>query len=59
VVFMNKNFGVLEEDKSKTSLQKSRFGVWTSGRLVNVWNQPRKSRDVKDIHVHVHTRNIP
>jgi hypothetical protein len=27
VVFMNKNFGVLEEDKSKTSLQKSRFGV--------------------------------
>jgi hypothetical protein len=25
--------------------------VWTSGRLVNVW-------DVKDIHVHVHTRNI-
>jgi hypothetical protein len=33
--------------------------MWTSGRLVNVWNQPRKSRDVKYIHVHVHTRNIP
>jgi hypothetical protein len=32
--------------------------VWTSGRLVNVRNQPRKSRDVKDIHVHVHIRNI-
>jgi hypothetical protein len=25
--------------------------VWTSGRLVNVW-------DVKDIHVYVHIRNI-
>jgi hypothetical protein len=25
--------------------------VWTSGRLVNVW-------DVIDIHVHVHTMNI-
>jgi hypothetical protein len=33
-------------------LKKSGFDVWTSGRLVNVW-------DVKDIHVHVHTRNIP
>jgi hypothetical protein len=31
---------------------KSGFGVWTSGRLVNAW-------DVKDIHVHVHTMNIP
>jgi hypothetical protein len=29
----------------------SGFDVWTSGRLVNVW-------DVKDIHVRVHTRNI-
>jgi hypothetical protein len=33
-------------------LKKFGFDVWTSGRLVNVW-------DVKDIHVHVHTRNIP
>jgi hypothetical protein len=33
-------------------LKKSGFGVWTGGSLVNVW-------DVKDIHVHVHTRNIP
>jgi hypothetical protein len=33
--------------------------MWTSGRLVNVWNQPRKSRDVKDIYVCVHTGNIP
>jgi hypothetical protein len=32
--------------------KKSEFDVWTSGRLVNVW-------DVKDIHVHVHIRNIP
>jgi hypothetical protein len=32
-------------------LQKSGFGVWTSGRLVNVC-------DVKDIHVFVHIRNI-
>jgi hypothetical protein len=38
--------------------KKSGFKVWTSGRLVNVWNQPCKSRDVKDIHVHIHTRNI-
>jgi hypothetical protein len=38
VVFMDKSFGVLEEAKSKTSLQKSEFRVWTSGRLVNVWN---------------------
>jgi hypothetical protein len=33
-------------------LKKFGIGVWTSGRLVNVWH-------VKDIHVHVHTRNIP
>jgi hypothetical protein len=31
--------------------QKSGFSMWTSGRLVNVW-------DVKDICVRVHTRNI-
>jgi hypothetical protein len=32
-------------------LKKSGFSVWTSGRLVNIW-------DVKDICVCVHTRNI-
>jgi hypothetical protein len=58
-VFMNEGFGNQEEAKSKSLPQKSGFGVWTSGKLVNVWNQPRKSQDVKDIHVHVHTRNIP
>jgi hypothetical protein len=33
-------------------LKKSGFCVWTSGKLVNIW-------DVKDIHVCVHIRNIP
>jgi hypothetical protein len=51
-VFMNKRLANRLEAKSKTLPQKSGFGVWTSGRLVNVW-------DVKDIHVCVHTRNIP
>jgi hypothetical protein len=50
--FMNKRLANRLEAKSKTLPQKSGFGVWTSGRLVNVW-------DVKDIHVCVHTRNIP
>jgi hypothetical protein len=48
-----------EREHSRTSkkqsqscrLKKSGFNVWTSGRLVNVW-------DVKDICVCVHTRNI-
>jgi hypothetical protein len=48
-----------EREHSRTSkkqsqscrLRKSGFNVWTSGRLVNVW-------DVKDICVCVHTRNI-
>jgi hypothetical protein len=56
---MDGGFGNQKESKSKTLPQKSGFGVWTSGRLVNVWNQPRKSRDVKDIYLHVHTGNIP
>jgi hypothetical protein len=49
----------LERGDSRTSkkqsqwrrLKKSGFGVWTSGRLVYVW-------DVKDIHIYVHIRNI-
>jgi hypothetical protein len=40
-----------KKKSQRRRLKKSGFGVWTSGRLVNVW-------DVKDIHVHVHTRNI-
>jgi hypothetical protein len=48
-----------EQGNSRTSkkqsqrrrLKKSEFSVWTSGRLVNVW-------DEKDIHVCVHIRNI-
>jgi hypothetical protein len=48
-----------EQGNSRTSkkqsqscrLKKSGFRVWTSGRLVNVW-------DEKDIHVCVHIRNI-
>jgi hypothetical protein len=58
-ILMHKGFRNQEEAKSKTLPQKSGFDVWTSGRLVNVWNQPRKSRNVKDIHVQVHTSNIP
>jgi hypothetical protein len=49
---MNKRFANQQEVKSKTLPQKSGFGVWTSGWLVNVW-------DVKYIHVCVHIRNIP
>jgi hypothetical protein len=59
VIFVNKRFEDQGEDKSKTSSQKSGFRVWTSGKHVNVWNQPCKSQGVKDIRVHVHTRNIP
>jgi hypothetical protein len=52
-------FGGHEQGNSRTSkkqsqscrLKKSEFRVWTSGRLVNVW-------DEKDIHVCVHIRNI-
>jgi hypothetical protein len=51
-VSMNKRLANQQEAKSKSLPQKSGFGVWTSGRLVNVW-------DVKDIHVCVHIRNIP
>jgi hypothetical protein len=43
---------ISRKPSQRRRLKKSGFGVWTSGRLVNVW-------DVKDIHVHVHTRNIP
>jgi hypothetical protein len=59
VIFVNKRFKNQREAKSKTLSQRSGSRMWTSGKLVNVWNQPRKSLDVKDIHVHVHTRNIP
>jgi hypothetical protein len=52
-------FGSHEQGNSRTSEKqsqscrpkKSGFRVWTSGRLVNVW-------DEKDIHVCVHIRNI-
>jgi hypothetical protein len=52
-------FGSHEQENSQTSmkqsqscrLKKSMFRVWTSGRLVNVW-------DEKDICVCVHIRNI-
>jgi hypothetical protein len=42
---------ISKRPSQRLHLKKSGFGVWTSGKLVNVW-------DVKDIHVHVHTRNI-
>jgi hypothetical protein len=58
-IFTHKRFGSQQEAKSKTLPQKSGLNMWTSGRLVYVWNYPRKSRDVKGIHVHVHTGNIP
>jgi hypothetical protein len=48
---MNKRLMNQREAKSKTLSQKSGFDVWTSGRLVNIW-------DVKDVHVRVHIRNI-
>jgi hypothetical protein len=54
-----KDSGIWGKPSQRRNFKKSGFSVWTSGRLVNVWNQPSKSRDVKDIHVHVHTRNIP
>jgi hypothetical protein len=50
---------IRKKPSQRRYLEKSEFDVWTSGRLVNVWNQPRKSRDVKDIFVRVHTRYIP
>jgi hypothetical protein len=37
-IFMYKRFGNQQEVKSKTLPQKSGFDVWTSGKLVNVWN---------------------
>jgi hypothetical protein len=43
---------ISRKPSQRRRLKKYGFGVWTSGRLVNVW-------DVKDIHVHVYTRNIP
>jgi hypothetical protein len=43
---------ISRKPSQRRRLKKSGFDVWTSGRLVSVW-------DVKDIHVHVHTRNIP
>jgi hypothetical protein len=42
---------ISKRPSQRRRLKKSGFGVWTSGRLLNVW-------DVKAIHVHVHTRNI-
>jgi hypothetical protein len=42
---------ISKKQSQRRRLKKSEFGVWTSGRLVNMW-------DVKGIHVHVHTRNI-
>jgi hypothetical protein len=36
--FTYKRFGNQQEAKSKTLPQKSGLNVWTSGRLVNVWN---------------------
>jgi hypothetical protein len=50
---------IRKKPSQKHYLEKFGFDVWTSGRLVNVWNQPRKSRDVKNIFVRVHSRNIP
>jgi hypothetical protein len=41
-----------QEANSKMLPRKFGFDVWTSGRLINVW-------DVKDVHVCVHIGNIP
>jgi hypothetical protein len=41
-----------KKPSERRCLKKSGFGVWTSGKLVNVW-------DVKDIHVCVDIGNIP
>jgi hypothetical protein len=54
-----KDSGIWGKPSQRRKFKQSGFSVWTSGRLVNVWYQPCKSRDVKDLHVHVHTRNIP
>jgi hypothetical protein len=56
---MNKSSKIKKKPSQRRYHKKSGINVWTSGRLVNVWNQPRKSRDAKDVYVHVHTRNIP
>jgi hypothetical protein len=40
-----------KKQSQRRHLKKCGFSVWTSGRLVNVW-------DEKDIHVCVHIRNI-
>jgi hypothetical protein len=42
---------ISKKQSQRRRLKKSGFGVWTSGRLVNI-------RDVKDIHVRVQTGNI-
>jgi hypothetical protein len=41
-----------KKQSQRRCLKMSGFCVWTSDKLVNVW-------DVKDMHVHVHIRNIP
>jgi hypothetical protein len=56
---MNKSSEIRKKPSQRRYLNKSGFNMWTSDGLVNVWNQPRKSRDVKDIYAHAHTRNIP
>jgi hypothetical protein len=40
-----------KKQSQRCRLKKSGFSMWTSDRLVNIW-------DVKDIYVCVHTRNI-
>jgi hypothetical protein len=40
-----------KKQSQRRHLKKSGFSVWTSGKIVNVWNE-------KDIHVCVHIRNI-
>jgi hypothetical protein len=39
---------IRKKPSQRRYLEKSGLDVWTSGRFVNVWNQPRKSRDVKE-----------
>jgi hypothetical protein len=51
--FNEKSFGSQGEAKSKTSSQKSGFEVWTSGKPINVWNQPRKSEG-NQVHTYMH-----
>jgi hypothetical protein len=55
---MNKSSEIGEKPSQRRYHKKFGFNVWTGGRLVNMWNQPLKSRDVKDIYVRVHIRNI-